>query len=61
MCGRLRRQSSSGFSVVVGGVVDSDGGGSSGRGLDLLLEKLKTTQSNAEFLAEVAKAPSLGG
>jgi transcription termination factor Rho len=40
--------------------LDSDGGGSSGRGLDLLLEKLKTTQSNAEFLAEVAKAPSLG-
>jgi transcription termination factor Rho len=40
--------------------LDSDGGGSSGRGLDLLLEKLKTTESNAEFLAEVAKAPSLG-
>jgi transcription termination factor Rho len=40
--------------------LDSDGGGSSGRGLDLLLEKLKTTKSNAEFLAEVAKAPSLG-
>jgi transcription termination factor Rho len=40
--------------------LDSDGGGSSGRGLDLLLEKLKTTTSNAEFLAEVAKAPSLG-
>jgi transcription termination factor Rho len=40
--------------------LDSDGGGSSGRGLDLLLEKLKTTSSNAEFLAEVAKAPSLG-
>ena len=40
--------------------LDSDGGGASGRGLDLLLEKLKTTKSNAEFLAEVAKAPSLG-
>ena len=40
--------------------LDSDGGGGSGRGLDLLLEKLKTTKSNAEFLAEVAKAPSLG-
>jgi transcription termination factor Rho len=39
--------------------LDSDSGGS-GRGLDLLLEKLKTTSSNAEFLAEVAKAPSLG-
>jgi transcription termination factor Rho len=40
--------------------LDSEGGGSSGRGLDLLLEKLKTTSSNAEFLSEVAKAPSLG-
>src|SRR5205807_5173751 len=40
--------------------LDSDGGGGSGRGLDLLLEKLKTTKSNDEFLAEVAKAPSLG-
>ncbi len=33
--------------------------GSSGRGLDLLLEKLRTTKSNDEFLAEVAQAPSL--
>ena len=40
--------------------LDSDTGGSSGRGLDLLLEKLRTTKSNDEFLAEVAKAPSLG-
>jgi transcription termination factor Rho len=39
--------------------LDSDSGGS-GRGLDLLLEKLRTTKSNDEFLAEVAKAPSLG-
>ena len=38
--------------------LDSDSGGS-GRGLDLLLEKLRTTKSNDEFLAEVAKAPSL--
>jgi len=40
--------------------LDAEGGGSSGRGLDLLLEKLRTTKSNAEFLAEVAKAPSPG-
>ncbi len=40
--------------------LDAETGGSSGRGLDLLLEKLKTTKSNDEFLAEVAKAPSLG-
>ncbi|MBM3671120.1 MAG: transcription termination factor Rho [Actinobacteria bacterium] len=39
--------------------LDADSGGS-GRGLDLLLEKLRTTKSNDEFLAEVAKAPSLG-
>ncbi|MSO79282.1 MAG: transcription termination factor Rho [Acidimicrobiia bacterium] len=39
--------------------LDNESGGS-GRGLDLLLEKLRTTKSNAEFLAEVAKAPSLG-
>ena len=40
--------------------LDSDSGGS-GRGLDLLIEKIRTTASNAEFLAEVAKAPSLAG
>lgn len=40
--------------------LDADTGGSSGRGLDLLLEKLRTTKSNDEFLSEVAKAPSLG-
>jgi transcription termination factor Rho len=40
--------------------LDADTGGSSGRGLDLLLEKLRTTKSNDEFLTEVAKAPSLG-
>ena len=39
--------------------LDGESGGS-GRGLDLLLEKLRTTKSNDEFLAEVAKAPSLG-
>jgi transcription termination factor Rho len=39
--------------------LDADSGGS-GRGLDLLLDKLRTTKSNAEFLDEIAKAPSLG-
>jgi len=39
--------------------VDGEGGGS-GRGLDLLIEKIRTTKSNDEFLAEVAQAPSLG-
>ncbi len=40
--------------------VDGESGGS-GRGLDLLIEKIRTTNSNDEFLAEVAQAPSLGG
>ncbi len=39
--------------------VDGESGGS-GRGLDLLIEKIRTTNSNDEFLAEVAQAPSLG-
>ena len=36
--------------------LDSDG--SSGRGLELLIDKIRTTKSNDEFLAEIAKAPS---
>ena len=36
-----------------------DGDGSTGKGLELLLDKLRTTKSNGEFLAEVAKAPTL--
>jgi transcription termination factor Rho len=35
--------------------------GSGGKGLELLLDKLRTTKSNDEFLAEVAQAPSLAG
>ncbi|MBM3673573.1 MAG: transcription termination factor Rho [Actinobacteria bacterium] len=35
--------------------------GSSATGLELLIDKLKTTKSNDEFLAEVAKAPTPGG
>jgi transcription termination factor Rho len=36
-----------------------DGDGSGGKGLELLLDKLRTTKSNDEFLAEVAKARTL--
>ncbi len=37
--------------------LDSDGGGNgtSGKGLELLIDKLKTTRTNAEFLNEIAK------
>jgi transcription termination factor Rho len=38
-----------------------DGDGASGKGLELLLDKLRTTKSNDQFLAEVAKAPTLAG
>ena len=29
-----------------------------GAGLELLMDKIRTTKSNDEFLAEIAKAPS---
>ncbi len=35
----------------------SDGAG--GAGLELLVDRMKTFKSNDEFLAEVAKAPSM--
>jgi transcription termination factor Rho len=35
--------------------------GNSAPGLELLIDKLKTTRSNDEFLAEIAKAPTPGG
>jgi transcription termination factor Rho len=35
--------------------------GSAAAGLELLIDKLKTTKSNDEFLAEIAKAPTPGG
>ena len=38
-----------------------DGDSSSGKGLELLLDKLRTTKSNDEFLAEIAKAPTIAG
>ena len=31
-----------------------------GKGLELLMDKIRTTKSNDEFLAEIAKAPSAG-
>jgi transcription termination factor Rho len=38
-----------------------DGDSSGGKGLELLLDKLRTTKSNDEFLAEIAKAPTIAG
>jgi transcription termination factor Rho len=32
--------------------------GSAAAGLELLVDKIKTTRSNDEFLAEIAKAPT---
>ena len=32
-----------------------------GSGLELLIDKIRTTRSNDEFLAEIAKAPSISG
>ena len=46
---RLRR--------VLNGLADD---GSAARSLELLIEKLKTTKNNDEFLAEVAKAQGQG-
>jgi transcription termination factor Rho len=42
------------------GALDADRGGDgpSGKGLELLIEKLRTTRTNAEFLSEIAKAPA---
>jgi transcription termination factor Rho len=31
-----------------------------GAGLELLMDKIKTTKTNEEFLAEIAKAPTTG-
>jgi transcription termination factor Rho len=38
-----------------------DGDSSGGKGLELLLDKLRTTKSNDQFLAEIAKAPTIAG
>ncbi|MDY7100759.1 MAG: transcription termination factor Rho, partial [Actinomycetota bacterium] len=41
---------------VLSGLAD---GGSGGAGLELLIDRMKTFKSNNEFLAEIAKAPSM--
>jgi len=46
---------------VLSGLSGGEGGGSSGAGLELLIDRMKTFKSNDEFLAEVAKAPSISG
>ncbi|HEY3833918.1 MAG TPA: transcription termination factor Rho [Acidimicrobiia bacterium] len=38
--------------------LDSDRDGPSGKGIELLLEKLRSTRTNAEFLNEIGKAPA---
>ncbi|HEY1738833.1 MAG TPA: transcription termination factor Rho [Acidimicrobiia bacterium] len=38
--------------------LDSDRDGPSGKGIELLIEKLRTTRTNAEFLDEIGKAPA---
>jgi len=38
-----------------------EGGGAGAAGLELLIDRMKTFKTNDEFLAEVAKAPSMGG
>jgi transcription termination factor Rho len=45
---------------VLSGLADGGGGGT-GAGLELLIDRLKTFKNNDEFLAEVAKGPSIAG
>jgi transcription termination factor Rho len=45
---------------VLSGLADGGGGGM-GAGLELLIDRLKTFKNNDEFLAEVAKGPSIAG
>ena len=42
---------------VLSGLSGGEGGGNTGAGLELLIDRMKTFKSNDEFLAEVAKAP----
>ena len=44
---------------VLSGLSGGEGGGGGGAGLELLIDRMKTFKSNDEFLAEVAKAPSI--
>ena len=45
---------------VLSGLADSGGGGTQA-GLELLIDRLKTFKNNDEFLAEVAKGPTITG
>ncbi len=45
---------------VLSGLADGGGGGTQA-GLELLIDRLKTFKDNDEFLAEVAKGPSIAG
>jgi transcription termination factor Rho len=45
---------------VLSGLADGGGNGT-GAGLELLIDRMKTFKNNDEFLAEVAKAPSIAG
>jgi transcription termination factor Rho len=45
---------------VLSGLADGGGGGTQA-GLELLIDRLKTFKNNDEFLAEVAKGPSIAG
>jgi transcription termination factor Rho len=55
MVWKLRRV----LSGLAGG--EGEGRGSNGAGLELLIDRMKTFKSNDEFLAEIAKAPSISG
>src|SRR4051794_40443835 len=46
---------------VLSGLSGGEGGGNNGAGLELLIDRMKTFKSNDQFLAEVAKAPSISG
>jgi transcription termination factor Rho len=46
---------------VLNGLGSDGGGGAAGAGLELLMDKIRTTRSNDEFLAEIAKAAIPGG
>ena len=53
--------SSAGLEAAPGAVGPrSDGDGSGAAGLELLIDRLKSFKTNDEFLAEVAKGPSIG-
>jgi transcription termination factor Rho len=47
---------------VLSGLSGGSGeGGNAAAGLELLIDRMKTFKSNDQFLAEIAKAPSISG